>query len=119
MGFSDNLAEFLDTYKQEGSHAVLRIIQEMRKTVPRFSNERLNQLLSGQIPRKEEVESLARALRVNPRQLSSGTREEREEADIVVKQLRYPDKIDRYYQYRGSIPFRKGVPTKDVLKTTG
>ena len=116
MGFRENLGEFLEKYKKEGPHTVLRIIQEVRKTVPRFSNERLNQLLSGQIPRKEEVEPLSRALNVHPRQLSSVTSQDREEADTVVQQLKYPDKVDRYYRHKESTPFRKGHPKQDVMR---
>ena len=116
MAFKENLAEFLNKRRKEDPGAISRIIQDVHKTVQRFPRHRLNQLLTGQIPSQEEVESLARALKVHPRQLSASTGEDREEADIVVRELKYPEKIDKYYQWKVVLEFRKGNSKQDVLR---
>ncbi len=115
MGFTENLNEFVDNHLPRNPQALQKIADQVRETVPDFTPQYLNGLRRGQRPRDIEIDPLARALKVHPRQLRARTQQERHIADYAVTWYRPPDMVDRFCRFVENSPaFREGTSDRDL-----
>ena len=118
MGFKENLSKALDERTKDDPAAAENVVYEVRKTVPRFSFLRLQNLLSGQLSRDEEIGPLANALKVHRRQLIARTPQDQAIADFAVQRYRNIEdgnKVERFCEYaENSANFRQGTAELDL-----